>query len=257
MSPVVHFLLSTSGVVSALLVAAVWAWRRPQSPAARRFLLGVAAGYALVSTYAVPAIVSRVFAAGYHELTAAEAPHGAIALVVLGAGTSTVGGWEDAAAIMTDVEAARMLETWRVFRLIRPTIVITSGGLPTPGERSKPSGLNLHDELVRLGIPDAQIIVDIASRDTHDSAVVIAPMLRTRSIEHLVLVTSDTHMRRSIGAFRAQGWNAVPAIAPDPNAERGWGDWLLPSTYGLNLSQQITHELLGLPYYWLRGWWRP
>ncbi len=257
MSHAVRFFFSTSGVVFALAVAALWMWRRPQSPGARRFLFGAAAAYALISTYAAPAMVSRALTAGYHKFTAAEAPHGTTALVVLGARTYTVGGWEDSATLMSDVEAARVLEAWRVFRLIRPAVVITSGGPPTPDDRSRPSGLNIHDELVRLGIPDAQIIVDIASHDTHDSAVVIPPILRTKGIEHLVLVTSDTHMRRSLGTFRAQGWNAVPAIAPDPNVERDWYDRLLPSPYGLDLSQQVTHEFVGLPYYWLRGWWRP
>jgi uncharacterized SAM-binding protein YcdF (DUF218 family) len=257
MSHAVHFFFSTSGVVSALVVAALWLWRRPRSAAARRFLFGAAAGYALISTYAVPALASRAMTAGYHKFAAADAPPGATALVVLGAGTVVVGGWEDSAAIMTDVEAARVLEAWRVFRLIGPAVVITSGGAPAPEDQSKPSGLNMHDELVRLGIPDAQIIVDIASHDTHSSAIVILPMLRTKGIEHLVLVTSDTHMRRSLGTFRAQGWTAVPAVAPDPNLGRRWHDWFLPSSYGLDLSGQLTHELLGLSYYWLRGWWRP
>jgi uncharacterized SAM-binding protein YcdF (DUF218 family) len=257
MSHAVRFFFSASGIVFSLVVAAVWLWRRPQSPAARRFLFGTAAGYALISTYAAPAIVGRALSAGYHKFTAADAPHAATALVVLGAGTYTVGGWQDSATLMSDVEAARVLEAWRVFRLIKPAVVITSGGPPTLDDRSQPSGLNIHDELVRLGIPDAQIIVDIASHDTHDSAVVIQPILRTRGIEHVVLVTSDTHMRRSLGAFRAQGWNAVPAIAPDPNLDREWYDRLLPSRYGLDLSLQVTHEVLGLPYYWLRGWWRP
>jgi uncharacterized SAM-binding protein YcdF (DUF218 family) len=257
MSHVVRFFFSASGVVFVLVAAAAWVWRRPQSARARRFLFSAAAGYALISTYAAPALVSRALTAGYHKFTAPEAPHGVTALVVLGAGTHTVGGWAGSATIMSDVEAARVLEAWRVFRLIRPAVVITSGGSPTPDDRSTPSGLNMHDELVRLGIPDTQIIVEIASRDTHDSAVAIPPMLRTKGIEHLVLVTSDTHMLRSLGTFRAQGWNAVPAIAPDPNLDRKWYDRILPSPYGLDLSQQVTHEIVGLSYYWLRGWWRP
>jgi hypothetical protein len=74
MGPVVNFLVSTSGVVSALIVAASWLWRRPQSRAARRFLVTVAAGYALVSIYAMPALMNRGLSAGYHKFTAAEAP---------------------------------------------------------------------------------------------------------------------------------------------------------------------------------------
>jgi uncharacterized SAM-binding protein YcdF (DUF218 family) len=112
----------------------------------------------------------------------------------------------------------------------------------------------MHDELVRLGVPASRVIVETASHDTHDEAVILAPMLRTHGIEHVVLVTSATHMRRSLAVFRAQGWNAVPAIAPDPGFTSTWAAWLLPSAIGLDLSHQVVHELIGLPYYWARGW---
>jgi hypothetical protein len=84
----------------------------------------------------------------------------------------------------------------------------------------------------------------------------IQRLLRARGIEDLVLVTSQTHMRRSLAVFRAQGWPAVPAIAPDPDFSASWRDWLLPTANGLDLSHQIVHELIGLPYYWIRGWER-
>lgn len=256
MSDVVRTLFSTAGAVLALLVAAVWIWRRPHSPSARRFLLAAAAGYTMASVYAVPAIVARGLSAGFHRFTPADAPRGATAIVVLGAGTQTIQGWDDRFDLMSDVEAARVLETWRVFKLIAPAVVISSGGLPHPDDFSEPSGMNMRDELVHLGVPGEKIVVEVASRDTHDEAVLIPPLLRARGIDRIVLVTSDAHMRRSLGAFRAQGWNAVPAIAPDPNHDGPWLDWLIPSPEGLELSGQVSHELVGLPYYWLRGWWR-
>ena len=114
----------------------------------------------------------------------------------------------------------------------------------------------MRDELVRLGVPAARIIVETRSSNTREEALVVTPMLRSRGIEHMVLVTSDSHMRRALGVFRAEGWRAVPAIAPDPGFNASWEDWLVPSGNGLELSRQISRELLGLPYFWLRGWWR-
>ncbi len=256
MNSVVRFFVSTTGAVAALLVAALWLWRRPHSRSARRFLLASAIFYSLASVYAVPAIVGRMLSIGYHEFTAADVPPAPAALVVLGSGALVVRGWDDRVDLMTDIAAARVLETARVFRLMDPAIVISSGGLPTPDDDSEPSGQNMRDELVRLGIPAERIIVETGSSNTHDEAVIVTPILRSRGIERMVLVTSDTHMRRAIGTFRAEGWRAVPAIAPDPNFSAPWGDWLIPSGHGLEFSRQVSRELMGLPYYWLRSWLR-
>ncbi|HWF83283.1 MAG TPA: YdcF family protein [Vicinamibacterales bacterium] len=256
MDHVVRFFLSTAGAIVWLLAAAAWVVLRPRSAAARRALFVIAIVYALASIYAVPALVGRVLSAGYHPFTAADAPQGRTAVVVLGAEALRIQGWDEnlSLSLMTNVQAARVLEAWRVFRLIAPAIVVTSGGLPHGDEASTPSGENMHDELVRLGVPDSRIMVETASHDTHDEAVIVAPMLRAQGIEHVVLVTSETHMRRSIAVFRAQGWNAVPAIAPDPARDSAWSAWLVPSSKGLDLSHQVMHELIGVPYYWVRGW---
>lgn len=250
------FLFSLTGAVFAFTAAAVWIWRRPHSSAARRFLFAAVILYALASTHIVPAAVSRILTAGHHQFAAADAPRGPTALVVLGSGSNRVEGWADSLDVMSPAEAARVLEAWRVFRLIAPAFVVSSGGLSDSDEPSEPSGTHMRVELMRLGVPDARIVVDTTSRDTHDEAVRIASMLRSRGVEHLVLVTSDTHMRRALGAFRAQGWNAVTAIAPDPNRPDHVAGWLVPSAGGLSFSQEVAHELLGLSYYWLRGWWR-
>jgi uncharacterized SAM-binding protein YcdF (DUF218 family) len=256
MNALVSFVLSTTGAVTALLAAAFWIARRPKSHAARKFLIGAAAAYALASTYAVPALVTRLLSAGYRPFTEADTPIGPVALVVLGSGSIPIDGWDGRLDIMTDIEAARVLEAARVFRLADPALVISSGGLASPEEDSQPSGLNMRDELVRLGIPESRIIVEIESVNTRDEARVVTPILRERGIKQIILVTSDSHMRRALGLFRAFGWNAMPAITPDPHFRSHWSGWLIPSGTGLEFSRQVSRELIGLPYYWARGWWR-
>jgi uncharacterized SAM-binding protein YcdF (DUF218 family) len=80
-------------------------------------------------------------------------------------------------------------------------------------------------------------------------------MLRARGLNACVLVTSDLHMRRAIEAFRHEGLEAVPAPAPDPvgTPQRPLRAWL-PTTQGLEYSQQIVHEYVGLFWYFVRGW---
>jgi uncharacterized SAM-binding protein YcdF (DUF218 family) len=114
----------------------------------------------------------------------------------------------------------------------------------------------MRDALVALGVPGARIKLESLSRNTHDEAVLLSPVLHSLNIEHLVIVTSDVHMRRSLGIFRAQGWDAIPAIAPNPDATLARAERWRPTLEGLSLSGRVVHEMLGIPYYWARGWHR-
>ena len=256
MSTFLGLLFSTSGIVVSMLIAALWLWRRPSSVVARRFLFVAALGFTCASIYVVPFGVSRLLTLGYHQFGASDVGHGTTAVVVLGGGDEFVAGWTDQITVTTPVEAARVLEVWRVFRLISPEWIISSGGPPDPPDRADASSITMRAELIRLGVPPERILLESTSRNTYEEAVLIAPMLRSLAVQQLVLVTSDTHMRRSMGTLRAAGWNAVPAIAPHPAVPTRWFEWELPTAGGLELSREVTRELFGIPYYWLRGRWR-
>jgi uncharacterized SAM-binding protein YcdF (DUF218 family) len=143
-----------------------------------------------------------------------------------------------------------------VFRLIDPAWIISSGGNPDPGQVFEPSGITMKAELVQFGVPASRIVLEATSRETHEEAVVVTPMLHQLGVTQVVIVTSETHMPRSLGAFRAQGWNPIPATAPTSKVDMSRADLWLPTGRGLDLSAEVVHELLGIPYYWARGWWR-
>lgn len=256
MTPFLHALFSVSGALVTWIVSAAWLLRRPSSPPARRFALAAVLCYAAASIHIVPFGVSRLLTFGYHQFTAGDVGPGTTAIVILGGGDETVQGWTSQMTVTTPIEAARVLEAWRVFRLLSPAWIISTGGNPDPRDPVEASSLTMRDELVRLGVPRERILLESTSRNTYENAVFVAPMVRSLAVQQLVLVTSDTHMRRSLGAFRAVGLNAVPAVAPDPRLPVRWFWWMLPTDGGLELSGDVTHELLGIPFYWLRGRWR-
>lgn len=255
MSDFLKFIFSTSGAVVGLLIAAIAVWWRSASRAARRFLVAVGLFYTIAATYVVPAAIGSLLSRGYRPFEAGDAPAGVTAIVVLGSGAERVFRWNAGPWTVLDVVGAgRVAEAARVFRSINPAWVIVSGGGLEPYKERGATSLVMRDALVALGVPEKTIMLESRSRNTHGEAVLIAPMLRELRAEHVVLVTSDIHMRRSIGAFRAQGWDAIPAIAPDPRlalpAMRRW----YPTDHGLSLSAEVVHELAGIPYYRLRGW---
>jgi uncharacterized SAM-binding protein YcdF (DUF218 family) len=255
MAWLLHYLISPGGAILAFLGGAVWIASQPRSARARRIVVWAAIAYALAATYVVPAAVNRLWTTGFHRFEPSDVSRRPAAIVLLGAGEQRVSGWIDHVPAMNLVETARVLEAWRVYKLVAPDWIVSSGG-GSAKDSSEPSSIVMRDALVRLGVPPTRILLESSSLDTHEEAVLIGPMLRSRGVEQIVLVTSTVHMPRSIGAFRAVDMNPVPAIAPDPDSFLPWADRYLPSIHGLELSGQLAHEVVGLPYYWSRGWWR-
>ena len=256
-SDLVWFVFSAGGVVSALTIGVLWLYARPRATAPRRFLMASAVVYTLASMFAVSHTAARVLALGYRPLQRADVPAGRSAVVLLAAGNDTVRDWSGNRLSNDDtITASRVLEAARVFHLVDPEWVISSGGLPQDNGIQVPTAITMRDTLVRLGVPASRIIMETKSLNTYAEATIVAPMLESLQIEHTIVVTSEFHMRRSIGAFRTQGIEPIPAIARHPYADMERGQMFLPSTGGLLETSLATHEVLGILYYALRGWYR-
>ncbi len=256
MSGAVHFVFSTAGAVSALSLVAIWTAVQPRSAGVRRAAILVSIGYVVASTYLVPASAAALLAQPFHRFVSADVRPGRVALVVLGAGDEEIDGWNDRVAVPSGVAASRVLEAWRVYQLAHPDWVISSGGNSDPSDDSEPSSVNMKKMLLQFGVPASRIILESTSRETHENAVRSAAIVRQLHADSVVLVTSASHMRRAMGAMHAAGLEAVPAIAPDSWLQHDWRDWLLPSNHALYFSGEVAHELIGIPYYRLRGWYR-
>lgn len=255
LAQLVWFVFSAGGVIVAFggLVALLLAF--PASRRVRRSTVLVAGFYLLASVYVVPEALGRLLAADYRPLRPEDLPSGNTTIVVLGAGSRTVRDWDGHRFFSPDPHAAsRALEAARIFRFSSSAAVISSGGLLTPDAPGTPTGEAMAVALRQMGVPGDHLQVETLSRNTRDEALIIARMLRERPASTVVLVTTDVHMRRSVGAFAAAGLRVVPAIAQAPDADlprrRRW----LPSDDGLGYSGLVAHEVLGILYYAVRGW---
>jgi uncharacterized SAM-binding protein YcdF (DUF218 family) len=247
---------SSSAMIVALVAAAVFAWRTNGFPRVRRLLVIVAAFYVVTGFGVIPLTIARAWSYGYGRFEQAGPNQVATAIVVLGAGDETVHGWEGQLSLLSPNSGARVLEGARLFKLIDPDLVVAAGGESDRATNQVPSAILMFDELVRLGVPASRILIESKSLNTHDHALFVTPILRERKIDRVVLVTSEIHMRRAVGTFRASGWSPVAAVAPNPSGRRRWRDYWVPG-FGLGTSAQLAHELLGVTYYMVRGWWRP
>lgn len=249
------FVFSSGGLAVALCAAVALLSTWPRAPRVRQLVGLVALFYLVASIYVVPAAIGRLLLGDLRPLTAGDLPPAPRTIVVLGAGSMTVRDWDGRRYVAPDPSAAaRALEAARIFRMDPSATVISSGGLLSPDAPGTPTGEAMAVALRQLGVPETQLIVETESRNTHEEAMVVGRMLPAAATRSLVLVTVDVHMRRSVGAFAAAGLRVTPAIAQPPEVDLPARTRWTPSDQGLWYSGFIAHELLGIAYYWLRGW---
>ena len=109
-------------------------------------------------------------------------------------------------------------------------------------------------QLEQLGVPADRIIKEEQSTNTRDHALLVPPLLKQHGINQFVLVTSQQHIARALGAFRAVGADPVPSTPEVYVARGGALEKYLPSLLGLHVSESMIYDLMGWVYYKARGW---
>lgn len=108
--------------------------------------------------------------------------------------------------------------------------------------------------LVRVGIPRSALRLEPASRTTRQDSLYSLAALQNPGATPILLVTTGSHMPRTVATFRRQGFRVTAAPArPPPWVERDRPS-LLPRRTALNRTEASLHEYIGLFYYRLRGW---
>jgi uncharacterized SAM-binding protein YcdF (DUF218 family) len=103
-----------------------------------------------------------------------------------------------------------------------------------------------------MGVPSARVQYESASRNTLENATLTAQLPGMDIKQRWLLVTSATHMPRSMATFTNAGWN-VTAYPVDFQTGNSivWSDYSLAE--GARNWQLLLHELLGLMAYWVTG----
>ena len=257
MAQIGWFVFSGGGIIVFISLTAFWLVASRGSRAARRLMAGLVAFYWLAASEFTADALRALMAAPYAPLTREAVPAGTTAVVLLGSGGSGVLDWDGAQFAVSDrIGAARLLEAARVFRLVGADYIISSGGVGIVSRRAQSSGIVMAQALATLGVPKDQVVVESRSSNTRDEAVIVREMLATRPVDHIVLVTSQLHMRRSVGTFRAAGLETIPAIAREPESYDSWWLKAVPSDKALEETGLAAHEVAGIVVYALRGWYR-
>jgi len=110
----------------------------------------------------------------------------------------------------------------------------------------------VRDALIILGIPDSAILAETKSRNTRENAVFSANLIAaSHSGATCLLITSATHLKRSLGCFRKAGLNPEPF--PTNHIARYdkvlLAEWLRPTPSALRYWDLLINEWVGIVVY--------
>jgi uncharacterized SAM-binding protein YcdF (DUF218 family) len=156
------------------------------------------------------------------------------------------------ATVTLNAQAERMTSALVLARRYPQVPVVYTGG----SGALFPDGLSEAEVARRFfeeqGLDLQRLVLEGGSRNTYENAVNSSKLVDPAPDSRWIILTSAFHMPRTVGVFRAQGWNVIPypvdylTSSSSPRAAFDLHD-------GADLSWYALHEWLGLIAYRLTG----
>lgn len=238
-----------------MLVALVLLWRRPRL-AAIPLSLALVVLLAGSSSWVADGLMRSL---EFQNLPPQDLPK-ADAIVVLGGATKPADPprpWVEVAD-----EGDRLFHALKLYREGKaPRIILSGGRIDWQGAGGTPESADMAELLVAMGIPKSAILQDPTSLNTRQNAVNVKKIMEEQGIRKILLITSASHMPRSLLIFKRLGIDAIAAptdfATTSRQAERTVESTLLsllPSAEKLQSTTRALKEYVGILVYRLRGW---
>jgi len=111
--------------------------------------------------------------------------------------------------------------------------------------------------LMRLGVPDSDIILEPESRNTHENATLTKKILDEKYPKaSCLLITSAWHMRRSMGCFTKEGIEYTPFSVDHIGEKNRYvpASLFIPNSQNIYRWELLIKEIVGSVAYKLRGY---
>lgn len=105
----------------------------------------------------------------------------------------------------------------------------------------------------QLGLSPDRVLFESESRNTFENAQYSFDLVKPQQGENWLLVTSASHMSRSVGVFRKIGWSVIPYpvdFSTTGIIEYDFGFYGLPAVTRVSWA---LHEWVGIVAYWFMG----
>ena len=178
------------------------------------------------------------------------APNG---VIILGGGLKPAISRARGSLDVTDA-GSRMIEAAALAQRFPHARVVFTGGIGVLDQNVATEVEIARRMLPAMGIAPERIVYEDRARNTHETAQFTREMLQPGADETWLLVTSASHMPRSIGVFRAAGFPVVP-YPVDYMTFGGAGDFRAGFDLddGATRATRAIREYIGLLAYRLTG----
>lgn len=232
-------------LMAMLLAVAGWRLRNRMRSVVLAISLGLAVTAFAVSTPVMSNVLARLLESGI-PVAASCTTRPPDVVVVLSGGVDRLPRHAYSSGVLSATSRRRIERGVAYWQEDPSRIVVMTGGRIS--SRRIPISALMHDYARRLGVPDAAMRLESRSQTTWENARFVADMAPAVP-RRIALATSAMHMRRSVMAFEAAGFEVCPLPA-DYRAIRASLPWgLVPDVQGLEKADAALHEFIGTLHY--------
>ena len=151
----------------------------------------------------------------------------------------------------------RLTQTIELYRLGKIKKILISGGSATILTKTVSESENTKVFLIRLGIPESDILIESKSRNTYENALYTKEFLDQENLQgqKLLLITSAFHIFRAEKCFKKVGLN-VTSFSVDFHGRTLFfhPEDLIPSTGAIEDWKLLIKEWIGIAVYRLKDY---
>lgn len=152
----------------------------------------------------------------------------------------------------------RLLQTLTLYKAGRLGKIIFTGGSGSVEFPTHREGIYMYKYLRQLQIPDSDLVVETASKNTYENAIFTKKLVDSLQLkQHFLLVTSASHMPRAMAVFKKAGFTDItPYVTNRISGPRRFtpDHLLIPEPSAAASLNWLLHEWLGYLVYKIKGY---
>lgn len=155
-------------------------------------------------------------------------------------------------------QADRIFQAITLYRTGKVKKILISGDSGYITDRGLHEARQMKSVLVKWGFPPEDILTEDISKNTHENAAESAKILKEhKDLKSYLLVTSGTHMRRSLACFKKEGLNCTPFstdLITNQTGNYHWDQYFIPSMDNFSYWNKLIKEMVGYVAYSMAGY---
>ncbi len=155
-------------------------------------------------------------------------------------------------------QADRIFQAITLYKEGKVKKILISGDSGYITDRGLHEARQMKAILVKWGFPSEDILTEELSKNTHENAVESVKILKKhKELKSYLLVTSGTHMKRSLACFKNEGLDCTPFstdLITNQSGNFHWDQYIIPNIDNFANWNKLIKESVGYLAYVMAGY---